>query len=133
MKNVTSKKITPSSSSFGYFFSLIFFSTAIYFFIIGSIAVSISIFILAFLFLLLSIFYPKALDIPNYIWFSFGLLLGKIISPIILGVIFYLLISPLGIFLKLIGRDELFLKKSNAESYWKKKDNVENIDFSKQF
>ena len=55
--------------------------------------------------------------------FKFGILLGKIISPLIMGLIFFLVVTPIGILLKLTGKDVLNLKKNeNKKSYWIKKD-----------
>ena len=54
----------------------------------------------------------------NKIWFYLGFYLGKIISPLVIGFIFYFLISPLAIILRFFGRDELKLKKNNSNSYW---------------
>ena len=49
----------------------------------------------------------------------FGILLGKIVSPIVLGLIFFVIFTPVSLFLKIIKRDELQLKKNNNKSYWK--------------
>ena len=51
-------------------------------------------------------------------WMLFGLTIGKIINPIILGFIFFILITPVSLFFKVIGRDELRLKKINSKSFW---------------
>jgi hypothetical protein len=64
----------------------------------------------------------------------FGFLLGKIISPIILGVIFFGLITPYGIIMRMFGRDELNLKKIKSKSYWIERSNISSqINFKKQF
>jgi hypothetical protein len=63
-----------------------------------------------------------------------GFLLGKIISPIILGVIFFGLITPYGIVMRMFGRDELNLKKIKNKSYWINRSNISSqINFKKQF
>ena len=62
---------------------------------------------------------PSLLSTPNKLWMKFSLLLARFISPIILGVLFYFLISPLALALRLFGRDELRLKTKNLVTNWK--------------
>ena len=65
---------------------------------------------------------------------SFGLLLGKIISPIVLGVIFFGLITPYGLVLRLVGRDELKLKLIKKKSHWiNRSKEFEKTNFKQQF
>ncbi len=62
---------------------------------------------------------PRLLGPLNVLWTRFGLLLGRIVSPIALGVLFYLVIAPLGLFIRLAGKDPLRLKRDlEATSYW---------------
>ncbi len=84
--------------------------------------------IISLIFLFLAIFLPKFLIIPNKLWFKFGLFLGAIISPIVMGMIFYLTVTPTGIIVKLLGKDLLRqnLKKSK-KSYWIKKIKTVNL------
>ena len=65
---------------------------------------------------------PKTLRPLNLAWFKLGELMGKIVSPIVLGIIFYLLITPFGLVGRLLGRDELKLKRGQEQSYWIKRD-----------
>jgi len=65
-----------------------------------------------------SISRPSLLNTPNRLWMKFSLLLARFISPIILGVLFYILISPLALALRLFGRDELHLKTKNLATNW---------------
>ena len=65
----------------------------------------------------------KILAFTNYnsscfIWFKFGILLGRIVSPIIMGVIFFLVVTPTSILLKIFGKDVLKLKYNNSKTYW---------------
>ena len=108
----------PSNKKFGLFFSLIFFISTIYCFtenlqlagyFFGSISIS---------FLILALFASHKLKTLNKIWMLFGLYLGIIISPIILGFIYFILITPIAIATRLFGRDELNLKKKKRQSYW---------------
>ena len=61
---------------------------------------------------------PNLLNTPNRLWMKFSLLLARFVSPIILGVLFFILISPLALALRLFGRDELHLKTKNLVTNW---------------
>ena len=77
---------------------------------------------IAFIFLFFGIFIPKVVIIPNKLWLKLGLLLGAVIAPIIMGVIFILTVTPIGVIMRLIGKDILNQKiKKSAKSYWIKK------------
>ncbi len=73
---------------------------------------------LSFLTFLVSFTRPRLLSTPNKLWMKFSLLLARFISPIILGVLFFILISPLALALRLFGRDELRLKTKNLATNW---------------
>ncbi len=66
----------------------------------------------------ISFYLPKLLAPFNNAWFYLGYFLGKITSPLILGVIFFILITPIAFFTRFLGRDELKLKKIKTISYW---------------
>ena len=79
--------------------------------------------VIAFIFLILGLLNSKILTPLNILWFKFGIVLGKIIPPIIMGILFFFVITPIGLFMRLIGRDLLNLKFNNNLSYWiEKKD-----------
>ena len=108
----------PSNKSFGRLFLIIFLVLAITgYFIQNSflIIASLSISIIIFISLMIN---PDLLGPFNKLWMLFGYMLGKIISPIVLGLLFFLVISPVALFCKMFGRDELRLKGSTANSYW---------------
>lgn len=66
-----------------------------------------------------ALFLPAVLAPLNKAWYSFGLLLGKIVSPIVLGAIFFLMITPVALLMRLSGRDVLGLRGNNsANSCW---------------
>lgn len=69
-------------------------------------------------FALLTLIAPRALAPLNKLWFYFGELLGKIVSPVVLGIIFFGILAPLSALLRLLGRDELQLKRRVVKSYW---------------
>ena len=74
---------------------------------------------IAIIFLMLGLLNSKLLTPLNILWFKFGLFLGSIVSPIVMGVIFFLVITPIGFFMKIIGKDLLNNKYDNKkESYW---------------
>jgi hypothetical protein len=75
-------------------------------------------FTIAFIFLILGILNSKILTPLNKIWFRFGLFLGKIVSPLVMGIIFFLVVTPIGLFMRIIGKDILNLKFNKNESYW---------------
>lgn len=62
---------------------------------------------------------PSILALPNRLWMKFGLLLAKIVSPIALGILFFLVFTPIGLLMRLAGKDPMRLKADpNAKSYW---------------
>lgn len=62
---------------------------------------------------------PSILAVPNRLWMKFGLLLAKIVSPIALGILFYLVFTPIGLLMRMSGKDPMRLKADpNAKSYW---------------
>ena len=79
--------------------------------------------IVSILFLLLGIINSKVLTPLNKIWFKFGILLGKIVSPVVLAIIFFLFVTPTGLIMRMLGKDLLKLKKNKNKTYWIKKEN----------
>jgi hypothetical protein len=112
------KNKLPSNKKFGLFFSAIFVSVAAYAHLKLWSEFSVFALMTSTLFAIAAFLMPQILTPLNRIWFSLGLLLGKIVSPIVLGLIFFVLITPVSIFTRLFGRDELKIKKRTVESYW---------------
>ena len=110
-----------SNKSFGLFFSLIFFIISIWPLINGN-NIRICPIPIAVIFLLLGVLNSKLLLPLNKSWFKFGLLLGSIVSPIIMGLIFFLIVTPTGLILKLFRKDVLNLKYNKSKTYWLEKD-----------
>ena len=111
----------PSERSFGLLFGAVFVLLAAYgwFFKSWSSVVELSLLGVALAFVLLGFVAPKILRPLNWLWFQLGQLLGKIVSPIVLGAIFFLLLTPVSLVTRLFGRDELRLKrKASQTSYW---------------
>ena len=69
-------------------------------------------------FLVLGLLNSKFLSPLNKIWFKFGLFLGKIISPMVMGLIFFFVVTPIGILMRILKKDLLNLKLNNNKSYW---------------
>ena len=121
-KFIKSKNMKPEIK-FGIFFSSILLIIGIFFTLKGN---NINIWFFAFsLFLYFVTFvFPKILIIPNKVWLGFGNILSKIFSPLILGLTFFLIITPIGIVLRLFKKDNLNQKMDKSKkSYWIKRKN----------
>jgi len=124
----------PSNKKFGYFFSVIFLIAATYFLYSENQSVGFVLSILALLFYITTSINAKLLIPLNKLWMSFGLLLGKIISPIVLGVIFFVLFTTYAIIMRIMGRDQLYLKQVKNKSHWKLRSNLScKTNFKEQF
>ncbi len=88
--------------------------------------------IISLIFLSLGILNSNLLTPLNKIWFRFGILLGSIVSPIVMGFIFYIVVFPTGLVMRLLGKDLLKIKKNNDKTYWIKKENL-NSSMKNQF
>ncbi len=114
-----SKVTSASDRSFGIMFGCIFIIFAVIIRLRDDPQnVQLLFLILSFLTLLISFTRPSLLSTPNKLWMKFSLLLARFVSPIVLGVLFYLLISPLALVLRLFGRDELRLKTKKVATNW---------------
>ena len=74
--------------------------------------------VVAIIFLILGLLNSSVLSPLNKIWFKFGILLGNFISPIIMGLVFFIVVTPTSFIMKVFGKDLLNLKKNNKKSYW---------------
>ncbi len=108
-----------SEKKFGFFFALVFLALGIYEVFLARDENFIYVwFFLSITFACITVFLPHLLIPLNAIWMSLGELLGRFVSPIILGVIFFGLLSPIAVVTRLFGRDELRLRGQSVESYW---------------
>ena len=82
--------------------------------------------IISFIFLTLGLLNSSLLTPLNKIWLKFGLFLGKIISPIVMGVIFFFVVTPIGLLMRIFKKDLLNLKYNNRNSYWIKKTDLKS-------
>ena len=112
------KKIKISSNrSFGIVFFVFFLIISLYPLINDEPIRYWSLFV-SIIFLILGILNSKILSPLNKVWFKFGLFLGKIVSPIVMGIVFFAVVTPIALILKIMGKDLLNLKKSKINSYW---------------
>jgi hypothetical protein len=111
----------PSNKKFGLFFSAIFGAIAVYLYSIEMQSYAFALVLLVIATLSLVIVKSEWLLPFNKLWMYFGMLLGKIVSPIVLGAIYFLLFTPIGLAMRLVGRDEMWLKVNNRDSHWRQR------------
>ena len=106
-----------SNRSFGIVFFIVFFLIAVYP-LIHSEELRIWSLLISLIFLILGLINSRILFPLNKLWFKFGILLGKIVSPIIMGIIFFLVVTPIGFIMRILGKDVLSLKFNTNKTYW---------------
>ena len=106
-----------SNRSFGIVFFVFFLIIAIYPLINGD-ELRLWSLVISIIFLLLGLVNSKIINPLNKLWFKFGIFLGKIISPLIMGIIFFLVVTPIGLLMRLLNKDLLNLKFNNNNTYW---------------
>ncbi len=109
-----------SNRSFGLVFFVVFLLISIYPLLYGQ-NFRFWLLIVAIIFLALGLLNSKILTPLNKIWFKFGLLLGSIVSPIIMSIIFFFVVTPISFVMKILGKDILNLKRNNNNTYWVEK------------
>lgn len=124
----------PSNRKFGFFFAFIFAVVAAFLYYYANVNGSYVFIGAASIFLLVTLINSDALLPLNKLWMQFGLLLSMVVSPIVLGIIFFCLFTPLAVFMRLSGRDELRLKFSNKTSHWiSRSETVKSDSLENQF
>ncbi len=106
-----------SNRSFGIVFFIVFLLIALYPLLKDN-DLRIWSLVISFIFLILGLINSKILTPLNKLWFKFGLLLGKFISPLIMGIIFFIVVTPIGIIMRLLKKDLLNLKYNKKHTYW---------------
>ena len=106
-----------SNRSFGIVFFIVFFLISIYP-LVNSESIRIWSLIISIIFLTLGAINSKLLNPLNKVWFKFGLVLGRIISPIIMGIIFFLVVTPIALLMRILKKDLLNLKLNKNNTYW---------------
>ena len=125
-----SKTIIPSNRSFGVVFFIVFLIVALWPLKSGE-DLRLWSLILSIIFLILGIFNSKLLTPLNKLWIKFGMFLGLIVSPIVMGIVFFSVVTPIGFFMRIMGKDLLRLK-SKKNTYWIDRDNIKS-SMKKQF
>ena len=118
-----------SNKSFGIVFFIVFLIIALYPMLKGQ-DLRLWSLIISFIFLILGMINSSILTPLNKIWFKFGILLGNIISPIVMAIVFFGVVLPTGIVMKILRKDLIGLKKNNKNTYWiEKKSQMTIISF----
>jgi hypothetical protein len=118
----TSQLQSSSDRSFGFVFAAVFLIIALYP-LLHAAGIRIWAVVVSGLFLLLAALVPQVLAPANRLWTKFGLLLHNIVSPIALGILFFIVVTPTGLLMRLFGKDPLRLRFDPAAgSYWIKRD-----------
>ena len=131
MGSKTKIKIS-SNRSFGFVFFVVFLIVALWPLKYGedSRLWSLS---LSIIFLILGVLNSKLLTPLNKLWFKFGIFLGSIVSPVVMGMVYFIVVTPVGIFMRLLGKDLLKTSKAkNTSTYWIKRINKQST-MKKQF
>jgi len=124
----------PSDRKFGFFFTVVFALAAAYFYVNGSLTWEYFFSAAALIFFIVTIFKAETLLPLNKLWMRFGLLVGMIVSPIVLGVIFFGLFTPIAFLMRISRRDELRLKFKNKASHWiSRSEPIQADSFKHQF
>ena len=121
----------PSNRNFGIVFFIVFLIIALWP-ILKQNEIRIWSLIISFIFFVLGLINSKLLTPLNKLWFKFGILLGNIIAPIVMGIVFFLVVTPTGLIMRFFRKDILRLKKNSNDSYWINKDNT-NSSMRNQF
>ena len=121
----------PSNRNFGIVFSVVFLVISLWP-LLSQNDVRIWSLVISGIFLILGLINSKLLLPLNKIWFNFGILLGNFIAPIVMGIVYFMVVTPTGLIMRLLGKDLLNLKKNNKDTYWIEKDNSNN-DLKNQF
>lgn len=108
----------PDNRKFGFLFSSIFLLVSIFFQFKQNTYLFLIFLFLSLIILLISLIKPSLLIIFNKAWMKFGFFLGKIINPLVMGFIYFIILTPLATTLRLFGRDELKIKTKKVDTYW---------------
>ena len=106
-----------SNKSFGIVFFIVFLVISIWP-LLSENNIRIWSLILSLIFLILGLFNSSFLTPLNKLWFKFGILLGRFISPIVMGVVFFVIVTPTSLIMRVLGKNLLNLKKGEKKTYW---------------
>ena len=114
-----------SNKSFGIVFFIVFLLITFYP-LINQRDIRIWSLVISLIFLTLGLLNSEILTPFNKIWFKFGIILGNLVSPIVMGVVFLTIVTPTGIIMRILGKDLLNLKKNNKKTYWIEKSKIKS-------
>ena len=109
---------SSSDRSFGIVFAVVFAVLGLWPLVSGGAARWWSLGVAA-AFLAVALAAPSLLAVPNRLWMRLGVLLNRIVSPVVLGIVFFLVVTPMGVVMRLLGKDPLRLRaKAPGATYW---------------
>ena len=114
-----------SNRSFGIVFFVVFLSIGLWPILTDN-QLRIWSIVISLIFLILGIFNSKILTPFNKVWFRFGIFLGNFVAPIIMGIVFFLVVTPTGLIMKLFRKDLINLRKNNSDTYWIEKKDIKS-------
>ena len=114
-----------SNRSFGVVFFVVFLLIGLWPILKGN-ELRIWAIVISLIFLILGILNSKILTPFNKVWFRFGIFLGNFVSPIIMGIVFFLVVTPTGLIMKLFRKDLINLRKNNSSTYWIEKKDIKS-------
>ena len=106
-----------SNRSFGLVFFIVFLLIAFYP-LINQADIRIWSVFVSLIFLVLGLLNSKLLNPLNKLWFKFGLFLGKFVSPLVMGFIFFIVVTPIAFLMRILKKDLLNIKFNNSKTYW---------------
>ena len=121
----------PTNRNFGFVFCIVFLLIALWPLLNGN-EVRIWALTVSAVFFILGSFNSNLLLPLNKLWFKFGILLGNIVAPIVMGIVYFFVVTPTGLIMRMLRKDLLNLKKNNKNTYWIDKDNS-NSNLKNQF
>ena len=129
----TKSKIKISSNrSFGLVFFVVFLAIALWPLKSGE-EFRLWSLVLSIIFFILGVLNSKLLTPLNRLWFKLGMFLGSIVSPIVMGMVYFIVVTPTGVFMRLLGKDLLKIsKEKHTSTYWMKR-NKQQSSMKKQF
>ena len=124
----------PTNRKFGYFFTFVLAVVSAYFYYSTNVSWAYAFIAIALIFLLITLIKSDVLLPLNKLWMRFGILLGMIVSPIVLGILFFGLFTPYALVMRLSGRDGLRLKFTQRASHWiSRGEPITSDSFKQQF
>jgi hypothetical protein len=124
MNNINNKSIS-SNKSFGVVFFVVFLIIALYP-LLENENVRVWSIIASVIFLILGLLNSTILSPLNKVWFKFGIALGNFVSPIVMGLVFFIVVTPISIIMRVLKKDLLNLKKDNKKTYWIERSRIES-------